>query len=96
MEEKYKNIEKAVCSFYKVEAEAAYKTSRSKYPIGTCKDILMYMYYANGMKVYDIAKMFGISERLVFRKCAEINLALKSDTKIKEDVEAIKNIIKQF
>ena len=91
--ENLKKIEKAVCSFYKVEAEAAYKTSRSKYPLGTAKDVLMYMYYANGFKVYDIAKMFGVSERLVFRKCAEINVALKSDTKIKEDIESINKII---
>lgn len=87
--EKYKKIEQTVCGFYKVDAEEAYTTHNSRYPYGICKGVLMYMYYAYGIKVCDIAKMFGISERLVFRKCAEINVALKSDTKIKEDVDKI-------
>ena len=89
-------IENGVCYFYKVEAEDLYSCSKSKYPYGIARKNLQYLLYEGGVKVYDIAKLFGISERLVFRNCAEINVALKSDTKIKEDVEAIKNIIKQF
>ena len=89
-------IENGVCYFYKVEAEDIYSCSKSNYPYGIAKKILQYLLYESGVKPYEIAKLFNISSRLVFRNCAEINVALKSDTKIKEDVEAIKNIIKQF
>lgn len=90
MEEKYKKIEKVVCDFYKVSADDVYTTNRSKYPIGTAKDILMYLYRANDMKTSNIAKIFGISERLVYRKYTEVKTELKSETKIKEDIETIK------
>lgn len=89
-------IENGVCYFYKVEAEDLYACSKSKYPYGIARKALQYLLYENGVKVYIVSKMFGISERLVFRNCAEISVALKSDTKIKDDIESIKNIIKQF
>lgn len=89
MDELYYNIELAVCKFYKVEPKELYETKKSVYPLGFAKKALMYLYYANGMKVYDIAKAFGISTRRVFKNVAEVQVGLKSDTKIKEDIETI-------
>ena len=91
--EQYSNIESAVCKFYKVEPNELYETKKSVYPLGFAKKALMYLYYANGMKVYDIAKAFGISTRRVFKNVAEVQVGLKSDTKIKEDIDSINQLL---
>lgn len=90
MDELYYNIEATVCKFYKVEPRELYETKKSVYPLGFAKKALMYLYYANGLKVYDIAKMFGVSTRRVFTNVAEVQVGLNADTKIKEDIETIK------
>lgn len=89
MDELYYNIESAVCKYFKVEPNELYETKKSVYPLGFAKKALMYLYYANGMKVYDIAKLFQISTRRVFKNVAEVQVGLKADTKIKEDIETI-------
>lgn len=57
--EKKKNIEKAVCEYFKVKPKDLYSLSKRKYPQGIARDILMYLLFANGYKSYTIAEMFG-------------------------------------
>lgn len=89
MEEKYKKIEKAVCDFYKVSTDEVYTTKNSVYPYGIARRMLMYLLYVNGMKVYHIAKLFGVSVRITNKYIAEIHVENKKDTKIREDIEKI-------
>lgn len=89
----FDKIESAVCKFYKVEPKGIYETRKSVYPFGCAKKALMYLYYANGMKVYDIADRFQISTRRVFKNVAEVQVGLKADTKIREDIEFIKLLL---
>lgn len=91
--EKEKIIENAVCEFYKVDPNEVYTSHKSRYPMDAAKRVLMYLLYAEGVKVYDIADAFEISERLVYRNVAEVQVALKSDTKIKEDITAINKLL---
>ena len=87
--EKIKQIEKAVCGFYKVEPQEIYTTKKSVYPYDVCKKVLMYLLFRNKVREYDIAPMFGVSVRTVSKNIGEVKRAMKSDTKIKEDVEII-------
>ena len=93
MEERYKKIENAVCGFYKVSADEVYTTKNSVYPYGIARRMLMYLLYVNGMKVYHIAKLFGVSVRITNKYVAEIHVEWKKDTKIREDIESINKII---
>lgn len=93
MEEKYKKIEKAVCGFYKVSENDVYTKKNSVYPYGIARRMLMYLLYVNGMKVYHIAKLFGVSVRITNKYVAEIHVEYKKDTKIREDIESINKII---
>lgn len=93
MEEKTKIIEKAVCDFYKVDPNDIYGTSKSRYPYGVCKKVLMYMLFKNKVRQYEIATMFNVSNRIANRNITEVKKALLSDTKIKEDIDRINKLL---
>jgi chromosomal replication initiation ATPase DnaA len=82
-------IEKAVCNYFKVDVKEIYTSRSSKYPFGIAKEILMYLLFANGHKSYHIAEWFGFAPTMVYRHCGAVQAGLKSDTKIKEDIEKI-------
>lgn len=88
-----KEIEQAVCDYFKVDVKEIYANRSSKYPMGIAKEILMYLLFANGHKSYHIAEWFGFATTMVYRHCGEIQVALKSDTKIREDIEKINQIL---
>lgn len=92
--EKKHNIELAVCKHFKVEITDVYIAHKSVYPLNGAKKILMYLLYINGYKSYDIAKWFGFNPTMVYRHCGEVSVALKSDTKIRQDVEEILELLK--
>ena len=72
---------------------SVYTTKNSVYPYGIARRMLMYLLYVNGMKVYHIAKLFGVSVRITNKYVAEIHVEWKKDTKIREDIESINKII---
>lgn len=84
-----KEIEKAVCSYFKVDRKEIYISRSSKYPMGIAREILMYLLFANGYKSYQIAEWFNFAPTMVYRHCGAIQIELKSDTKIKEDINKI-------
>lgn len=89
-----KQIEKAVCDYFKVDIDDVYSSVRkSKYPYNIAKSVLIYMLFANGYKSYFIAELFGFNSTMIYRYCGEVQTALKSDTKIKEDVDKINEIL---
>lgn len=92
---KKKNIENAVCEYFKVNISDVYKARKSKYPYNGAKIILMYLLFANGYKSYDIAEWFGFTTTMVYRHCGEAQTALKSDSRIKQDIEEIINLLKK-
>jgi chromosomal replication initiation ATPase DnaA len=87
------NIEKAVCEYFKVEAKDLYSLTKREYPWGIARDILIYLLFAAGYKTYMIDDWFGFARTMVYRRCAKISVALKSDTKIKEDITAINKLL---
>ena len=88
-----KKIENAVCKYYKVEVKDLYALHNRKYPFDGARNVLMYLLYKNKMKSYELAVEFGMSDRMVFKRLAEVSVALKSDTKIKEDIETIEKCL---
>ena len=88
-----KYIERAVSKHFKVDISKVYTARKSVYPYNGAKLALMYLLYKNGYKSYDIAKWFGFNPTLVYRYCGVVNVALKSDTKIKEDIESIEKLL---
>ena len=48
------------------------------------------------MKVYDVANAFGISQRLVFRNVAEMNVCLKKEPKAHDDYISIVSIFEKL
>lgn len=93
MEITKKEIENAVCKYFKVEAKDLYHPQKHKYPLGGARDILMYLLYASGYKVYIIQDWFNVSRAIIYRHLGEVNIALKSDTKIKEDITEINKLL---
>jgi chromosomal replication initiation ATPase DnaA len=88
-----KKIEKAVCEYYKVEVKDLYSLHNRKYPYDGARNVLMYLLYKNKMKSYELAVEFDMSDRMVFKRLAEVSVALKSDTKLKEDIETIEKCL---
>lgn len=86
-------IEKAVCEYYKVTVKELYSLHNRKYPFDGARNVLMYLLYKNKMKSYELAVEFGMSDRMVFKRLAEVSVALKSDTKLKEDIEIIEKCL---
>ena len=85
-----KNIEKAVCEHFKVKLEDIYgRKGKREYPLDGARNCLLWLLYSNGYKSYDIARIFNITDRQVFNIAAKVAVALKSDTKIKEDIKSI-------
>lgn len=84
-------IEKAVSEYFKVPVKEIYANEKKSYPYNGAKKILMYMLYENGMKVYNISKLFGLSDRTTYHEIAEVSVALRDCTKIKEDIKYINN-----
>lgn len=93
--EKKKNIEKAVCEYFKVKPKDLYSLSKRKYPQGIARDILMYLLFASGYKSYDIAQMFGFDPTMVYRHCGWVQSALKTEPKVKEDLGKIEEILNE-
>ena len=93
MEYTKENIEKAVCEHFKVSPKDLYHPQKHKYPLGGARDILMYLLYAAGYKVYIIQEWFNVSRAIIYRHLGEVSIALKSDTKIKEDITAINKLL---
>ena len=93
MEITKENIEKAVCKHFKVSPKDLYQPQKHKYPLGGARDVLMYLLYAAGYKVYIIQEWFNVSDAATYRHIAEVSVALKSDTKIKEDIIAINKLL---
>ena len=87
------NIEKAVCEYFKVETKDLYSLKKRAYPWGIARDILIYMLFAAGYKTYIIDEWFGFARTMVYRRCAKISIALKSDTKIREDINNINKLL---
>ena len=90
-----KDIENAVSTYFKVATKDLYEGKHHVYPYDGARRVLAYMLYDNGVKIYDIEEAFSISNRQAFRMVAEVQVALKSDTKIKEDVESINKMLNQ-
>lgn len=90
-----KRIEQAVCDYYKVDIDDLYSRTRRCYPYGIARDILMYLLFSHNMKSYKIAEKFGFATTMVYRHCATIQVALKSDTKIKQDIEKINEMLNE-
>ena len=88
-----KNIEKAVSKHFKVDIKGVYASRKSVYPINGAKLALIYLLYANGCKSYRIAQKFGFDSTMIYRYCGQVQTALKSDTKIKEDIESINKLL---
>ena len=95
MESYIERIEKAVSDFYKVPVNEIYNGHTYVYPFGVAKNTLMYLLYSNGVKPYDISNSFCVSTRLVYRKVSEVQEALRSDTKIRQDIDAINKMLNQ-
>ena len=95
MEDKRKKIEQAVCDFYKVEPQEIYATRKSVFPYDVCKKVLMYHLFKNKVREYDIAPMFGVSTRIVSKNICEIKEAMKSETKVREDIEIIYSMLNE-
>lgn len=93
--ESRKEIENAVCEYFKVNLDDLYSLRKRKYPQGIARDVLMYMLFANGYKSYDIARWFGFEQTMVYRHCGWVHVALKKEPKVKEDMEKIQEILKQ-
>ena len=93
MEYTKENIEKAVCKHFKVSPKDLYHPQKHKYPLGGARDVLMYLLYASGYKVYIIQDWFNVSMAIIYRHLAEVSVALKHDTKIKEDIEKINKLL---
>lgn len=93
MEITKENIEKAVCEHFKVSPKDLYQPQKHKYPLGGARDILMYLLYASGYKVYIIQDWFNVSMAIIYRHLEDVRVALKSDTKIKEDIEKINKLL---
>lgn len=87
------NIENAVSTYFKVNKEDLYIKRKITYPLDGARYILMYLLYANGIKSYILTEMFGMSKQMVYRHIAEVQVALRSDTKIREDVERINEML---
>lgn len=88
-----KDIENAVCQHFKVKVEDLYEGKKHTYPEGIARTALIYLLYEQGNKSYIIAENFGVTQRLIQMTCAKVSVALKSDTKIREDIAKIKRII---
>ena len=88
-----KTIECAVGKHFKLKPEEIYKAYKSNYPINGAKLVLIYMLYKEGVKSASIAKWFGFHPNMVYRYAAKVQAALKSDTKLREDVEKITEIL---
>lgn len=89
-------IEKAVCSYYKIEPQQLYGTN-NKYPANGARSVFMYMLYNNRiMTSYEIMGLFNYkSSRSVEVRVAEVQVAVKEKrTKYSEDVNKINEIIK--
>lgn len=82
-------IEKAVSAHFKVDAADLYKKGKYTYPYDGARSALMWLLYSNGVKSYVLSELFGITDRQVQIICAKACVALKSDTKFKEDIERI-------
>lgn len=93
--EKKKNIEDAVCEYFKVNSEDLYSLSKRKYPQGIARDILMYLLFKSGYKSYDIAQMFRFDPTMVYRHCGWVQSALKTEPKVKEDLGKIEEILNE-
>lgn len=93
MEYTKENIEKAVCEYFKVSPKDLYHPQKHKYPLGGARDILMYLLYAAGYKVYIIQEWFNVSRAIIYRHLGEVSVALKHDTKIKEDIDNINKLL---
>lgn len=93
MEITKENIEKAVCEHFKVSPKDLYQPQKHKYPLGGARDVLIYLLYAAGYKVYIIQEWFNVSDAATYRHIAEVSVALKSDTKIKEDIDRINKLL---
>ena len=82
-------IEKAVSAHFKVDAADLYKKGKYTYPYDGARSAMMWLLYSNGVKSYVLSELFGITDRQVQIICARACVALKSDTKFKEDIEKI-------
>ena len=87
------NIENAVSTYFKVDKASLYTKRKSTYPLDGARYILMYLLYVSGIKSYILTEMFNMSKQMVYRHIAEVQVALRSDTKIREDVEKINELL---
>lgn len=88
-----KHIESVVSEYFKIPVEEIYEDKKKSYPYNGAKLVMMYMLYKYGMKVYSIAGLFDISGRMAYHSIAQVSVALRSDTKLKEDIENIENLL---
>lgn len=87
-----KDIENAVAKYYKVPVVELY-TERTAYPHIGAHKVLIWLLYANGEKSYAIAKYFALTSRSIYLKLAEVSVALKSDTKMKQEIDEITKML---
>jgi len=86
-------IENIVSEYFKVDVDELYSTHRQDYPYNGARRILMYLLYANGMKSYVIAEFFNLTSRRVYIMLGEVQVAIKSDSKVKDDVKQIEEML---
>lgn len=71
-----------------------YSGKNHSYPYGGARSAAMWLLYSNKvMKSYEIAELFNITSQRVYSICAQVAVDLKSDTKIKEDIEEINELL---
>lgn len=87
-------IETAVAEFYKIKVEDIYCKGKHCYPVNGARMALVWLLYSNGFKSYVISEFLGITERRVFKMAATVCVELKSDTKLKEDIDSINEKLK--
>ena len=93
--EKKEKIENVVCEYFNVKPKDIYSLSKRKYPQGIARDIIIYLLFANGYKSYVIAKMFGFDTTMVYRHCGWVKSSLKTEPKVKEDLEKIQEMLNE-
>lgn len=89
-----KTVEKAIADFYKVDIKEVYSKGKHTYPINGARIAFIWILYSNGIKSYVISEMLGITERQVFKLASWACISMKSETKLKEDIDSINEKLK--
>lgn len=93
-----KDIEKAVCEYYKVTHDDLYTQGNKEYPINGAKSVFLYFLYKTKLRTFPQLKaMFCYrSQRTVEMRVATVASAVKHDAgKYAEDVKKINEMLNE-